>query len=258
MEITKKHELPFEITLSFELLAAHYENRYVQENNTIIKKHLESILSCFKENPLLSSGITSTSELASLKDPIDFLLGDLFPQALTLNEIKAATTPFQSQYFYRTQRFENIIQAAGEDFEFELVDFTEDELYIMSCTNILAGHYGINTNYQKPLYYTIPDANGVHKTYRLTMNADFISSLPKENFVEITKDEIDELLQDFENIALWKSKFPPNSWKLSGFILMTLSDVTVDAVVSDLKSDMLNHTLDFDNFEGFQFQHTVV
>ncbi|MFD0964751.1 GAF domain-containing protein [Pseudofulvibacter geojedonensis] len=252
MDITKKHVLPFEVSLSFKLLEKHYVERYQKENNVIVKRHLDSILECFKDNPELSHGVTQSSELEKLREPIDFLLGDLFPQALTLNEIKAATAPFQSQYFYRSQRFENIIMAAGEDFEFQLVNFTEDEMYVMSCSYILASQYGVNTNYQKPLYYTIPDQSGNKKTYRLTMNADFISMEPKPEFKEITQEDIDLLLQGFENIDLWKEKFPPNSWNLQGFILMTLSDVTVDAVVSDLKSDMLNHSISYDNFEEFQ------
>ena len=252
MDITNKHLLPFQVSLSFKLLQKHYQDRFKVEKNEIIKIHLKSILNCFDQNPILISGISKSKELEQLKDPIDFLLSDLFPKALTLNEIKAATTPFQSQYFYHTQRFENIIDAAGEKFEFHLVDFSEEEMYVMSCSYIMAKHYGVKTNYQKPLYYTIPEKNGNKKTYRLTMNADFVSMKPKANFKEINKEDIDKLLQSFENINLWKEKFPPNSWELKGFILMTLSDVTVDTIVSDLKSNMLNHSISYDNFNEFQ------
>ena len=252
MDITNKHVLPFNVSLSFELLQKHYQDRFEVENNEIVKTHLKSILNCFEDNPSLVSGITKSSELEALKNPIDFLLGDLFPQALTLNEIKAATTPFQAQYFYHSKRFENIIEAAGEDFKFHLLDFSEDEMYVMTCNFILAAKYDVKPNYQKPFYYTIPDKAGNKKTYRLTMNADFISMEPTTWFKEITSEDIDVLLQSFENIDLWKEKFPPNSWELKGFVIMTLSDVTIDAIVSDLKSDMLNHSISSDNFNEFQ------
>ena len=252
MDITNKHVLPFNVSLSFELLQKHYQDRFEVENNEIVKTHLKSILNCFEDNPSLVSGITTSSELEDLKNPIDFLLGDLFPQALTLNEIKAATTPFQAQYFYHSKRFENIIAAAGEDFKFHLLDFSEDEMYVMTCNFILAAKYGVKPNYQKPFYYTIPDKEGNKKTYRLTMNADFISMQPNSWFKELTTEDVDVLLQSFENIDLWKEKFPPNSWELKGFVLMTLSDVTIDTIVSDLKSDMLNHSISSDNFNEFQ------
>ncbi len=252
MDITNKHILPFNVSLSFELLQKHYQDRFEVEENEIIKTHLKNILICFENNPSLVSGIKTSSELEGLKDPIGFLLGDLFPQALTLNEIKAATIPFQAQYFHHSKRFENIIEAAGEDFKFHLLDFSEDEMYVMTCNFILAAKYGVKPNYQKPFYYTIPDKAGDKKTYRLTMNADFISMKPTPWFKELTSEDIDVLLQNFENIALWKEKFPPNSWELNGFVLMTLSDVTIDTIVSDLKSDMLNHSISSDNFEEFQ------
>lgn len=252
MDITNKHILPFNVSLSFELLQKHYQDRFEVEENEIIKTHLNNILICFNDNPNLVSGITTSSELEGLKDPIGFLLGDLFPEALTLNEIKAATIPFQAQYFYHSKRFENIIEDAGEGFKFHLLDFTEDEMYMMTCNFILAANYGVKQNYQKPFYYTIPDKSENKKTYRLTMNADFISMNPTPWFKELTQKDIDVLLQSSENIDLWKEKFPPNSWELKGFVLMTLSDVTIDTIVSDLKSDMLNHSISSDNFDEFQ------
>ena len=252
MIITNKHILPFDVSLSFELLQKHYQNRFSTEKNAVVKTHLKNILECFNSYPELITGIKKSSELEQLTDSIDFLLGDLFPQALTLNEIKAASIPFQSQYFYRSQRFDNITKHAGEDFKFKLLNFTEDEMYIMSCNLILSRFYGVSTNYQKPLYYTIPDAQGHTKTYRLTMNADFVNMQPNAHFKELTQDDIDRLLQNLDNIDFWKEKFPPNSWSLKGFVIITLSDVTIDTVVSDLKSNMLNHSINYDNFDEFQ------
>ena len=252
MNITNHHVLPFDISLSFELLQKHYQERLVIEKNELVKQHLKGLLANFEQHPSLSSGIKKEEELVALKDVIDLLMGDLFPQALSLNEIKAVSIPMQPEYFYYSTRFENIIKAAGNDFKFELVDFTEDEMYIMSCTYILASHYHVNTDYQKPLYYPIPDKDGKIKTYRLAMNADFISINPTEKSLDISQKDIDQLLQNYDNIDLWKEKFPPNSWDLKGFILINFIDVTVDTIISDLKSDMLNHTISNDNFDDFQ------
>jgi len=252
MDITKHHELPYEISLSFDLLLKHYQDRLLVEKNELVKQHLEGLIAAFKQYPLLSEGIKTEEELAGLKKVIDLLMGDLFPQALSMNEIKAASIPMQPVHFYYSTRFENIIKATGNDFKFQLADFTEDEMYIMSCTYILASHYQVNTDYQKPLYYPIPDKGGNIKTYRLAMNADFINITPTEKSLDISQKDIDLLLQNYDNIDLWKEKFPPNSWDLKGFILINFIDVTVDTVISDLKSDMLNHTISNDNFDDFQ------
>lgn len=252
MDITKHHELPYKISLSFDLLLKHYQDRLLVEKNELVKQHLNGLITAFEQYPLLSQGINTKEELKNLQDVIDLLMGDLFPQALSLNEIKAASIPMQPVHFYYSTRFENIIDAAGNNFKFELVDFTEDEMYIMACTFILASYYKVNTDYQKPLYYPIPDKDGNIKTYRLAMNADFISITPTEKSLDISQKDIDLLLQNYHNIDLWKEKFPPNSWSLKGFILINFIDVTVDTVISDLKSDMLNHTISNDNFDEFQ------
>jgi len=252
MDITKHHELPYEISLSFDSLLKHYQDRLLLEKNELVKQHLRGLIATFEQYPILSEGIKTEEELTRLKGTIDLLMGDLFPQALSLNEIKAASIPMQPVHFYYSTRFENIIKATGEDFKFQLADFTEDEMYIMSCTYILASHFKVNTDYQKPLYYPIPDKDGNIKTYRLAMNADFISITPTEKSLDINQKDIDQLLQNYDNIDLWKEKFPPNSWELKGFILINFIDVTVDTVISDLKSDMLNHTISNDNFDDFQ------
>jgi len=252
MDITNHHELPYEISLSFELLLKHYQDRLLVEKNELVIQHLEGLLANFERYPLLSSGIKTEEELTDLKEVISLLMGDLFPQALGFNEIKAASIPFQPIHFYYSTRFENIIKAAGNDFKFQLVDFTEQEMYIMSCNYILASYYKVNTDYQKPLYYSIPDYDGNIKTYRLAMNADFVAIQPTERITKLTPEDIDLLLQSYENIDLWKEKFPPNSWCLKGFVLINFIDVTVDTVISDLKSDMLNHTISNDSFNNFQ------
>jgi len=252
MDITNHHVLPFDISLSFELLQKHYEDRLMVEKNELVKQHLNGLLVNFKQYPSLKDGIKTEEELSRLKEVVDLLMGDLFPHALGLNEIKAASIPFQPVHFYYSARFKNIIKAAGNDFKFQLVDFTEDEMYIMSCNYILASQYEVNTDYQKPLYYPIPDKNGNIKTYRLAMNADFVKIQPTEKALKLSEGDIDLLLQSYDNIDLWKEKFPPNSWSLKGFVLINFIDVTVDTVISDLKSDMLNHNISNDNFEEFQ------
>lgn len=252
MNIINHNALPFDISLSFELLQKQYQKHLEEETDNLLIRHLRVLLDKFEEYPILNTGIKTEKELVALKDVINFLMDDLFPKALSLNEIKAAGIPFHPVHFYYSTRFKNIIAAAGEEFKFQLVDFTEDEMYILSCTYILAAHYNVDTNFLKPLYYPIPDKHGVVKTYRLAMNSDFVSIIPTSNTPKLVQEDIDLLLQNYDNIDLWREKFPPGSWQLKGFVITNFIDVTVDTVISDLKSDMLNHTITNDNFNDFQ------
>lgn len=252
MNITNHHELPCEISLSFDLLFHYYQNQLLEEENELVIQHIKALLDSFKKYPLLRSGIKTKEELIELNEVIEFLMKDLFPGALSCNEIKAASIPFQPIHFYGSSRFESIIKAAGNDLEFKLLDFSEEEIYILCCNYILASFYEVNTDYQKPLYYSIPDNKGKIKTYRLALNGDFIAIQPKDEVKKLSEKDIDLLLQNYENIDLWKEKFPLNSWDLKGFLLINFIDVTHDTVISDLKSDMLHHTISNDSFRDFQ------
>ena len=56
---------------------------------------------------------------------------------------------------------------------------------------------------------------------------------------KITEKDFKELLNNFDNIALWKEKFPPNSYIFKGFGIMHLFDVTAEEMISSIKANLL-------------------
>jgi hypothetical protein len=67
---------------------------------------------------------------------------------------------------------------------------------------------------------------------------------------ELTQDDIDELLLRGEDLDLWKSKFPPNSYILKGFGIMNLYDATLDVTIAKIRSLFLRKDVDvFDEFK---------
>ena len=76
--------------------------------------------------------------------------------------------------------------------------------------------------------------------YRIAMNADFIDIEPTDRSIDISKDDIELLIQNYNDIDLWKSKFPPKSWILKGFTIVNLTDVTIDDEISNLKTTLLS------------------
>ncbi len=189
--------------------------------------------------PELRTGVEDKNILLKHKELIGHLLADLFPTVLSQNEIKAIAIPFHTLLFNPTQRFQKILSDAGEGFEIKIRDFDEHQSYIMSCCMILKYYFGYDLDFAKPVFYDIPDANGNTKHYRILYNGDFLELFPTQNAPNITTEDVDELLDNYENIALWKEKFPPNSWILKGFGILTLFDSTVESAVSLLKENLL-------------------
>lgn len=189
--------------------------------------------------PVLTQGIETTEELMRLKDPIRILMKDLFPEILSETQIKAISVPFHNVIFNSTKRFREILNCAGKDFSLSMRNLNEDLDYIFGCILILNTYYGRDIDFSRPLYYDIPDTDGILRHYRIDLNSDFVEVEPGEGYHDITDEDVDLLIRNIEDIALWKEKFPPRTWIFRGFTIISLTDVTVDDAISNLKTTLL-------------------
>lgn len=246
-------DFPLEIKISFHKVIAQYNAQLETEQSSIAKTYIENVLQYVSSFPKLIEGIDDPEDLNRNKDAIRILLHDLFPSVLTNNEIKAASIPFHHLIFNTTKRFRSILANAGEDYELSMRNMDQDMYYIYGCILILNYHYGYKVDFSRPLYYDIPDKDGIVKHFRIAMNADFIDIEPGEGAKEISEENVDLLIQNIEDIDLWKEKFPPKSWIFKGFTIMNLTDVTIDDAISELKTTLLNQeTSDYEELIKFQ------
>lgn len=234
-------DLPLKLNISFKKVYDMLSG-YASEEQKDHPFYASAILMVkeIEKYPELIKGFSDFSLLEEHKEIINLLLEGLFPVALTDNEIKAATIPFTFTSFKFTNRFENIIQNAGNDYELKIRDFEEDTLYIMACTFILGLVYNTSVDLKRPFFFDIPDKNvGFTKHYRVAFNGDFMEVSPTENAPKITEEDIKVLLDNFDDISVWKEKFPPNSYIFKGFGLMNLFDVTADESISSIRNTLL-------------------
>ncbi|TJY37873.1 GAF domain-containing protein [Pontimicrobium aquaticum] len=237
-DINENIESPLELKVSFDKLLKHYEVLAESDDELILEK-AKRILKIAETYPELRKGFSETSILKKRKKEISVILQDSFSPVLTKNEIKTASVPFHNLIFNSSDRFKNIISTAGDDFELKIKNMPKDDTYIMACTIILAFCYGYSLNFKRPFYYEIPDVNGVMRYYKILYNADFIEITPKKSAPKITQEDYEILLDSFENIDLWKEKFPPNSYTFKGFVISNIFDVTDDQSISNVKSALI-------------------
>ncbi|GEC72637.1 hypothetical protein SAMN05443543_105159 [Flavobacterium flevense] len=230
-------ESPFKTIISFHKLIESLGEIALSDVD-YRSNYAKSLLKEIDAVPEFKTGIEDFSIIEKNKKIIRNLLADLFPTALTNNEIKAVTIPFQNITFNRTKRFKKIVKNAG-DLDLTIRDFNDDQFYVLSCILILNEYYHQKFDYNKPLFYDIPDANGIINHYRILYNADFIEIYPTEEALPLTPEEIDELMDNFDNVALWKEKFPVESWILKGFGIISLFDATKESAISNLKTNLL-------------------
>ncbi|MFD0975768.1 GAF domain-containing protein [Salinimicrobium gaetbulicola] len=232
-------EFPLDIRISFHKITQLYQKQLEKETSTISKEYLEKMLDYVSEFPALTEGIDNSDDIVKYKDPIKILMKDLFPEILSDNQIKAISIPFHNLIFNSTTQFREILKHAGEDFNLSMRNLNQDLDYIYGCIMILNTYYGYDIDFSRPLYYDIPDENDILRHYRIDLNSDFVHIEPTERYKEIIEEDVDSLLENIEDIDLWKEKFPPNSWLFKGFTVISLTDVTVDDAISDLKTTLL-------------------
>ncbi len=233
-------DFPLDIKISFHKIIEKYKEQVVNEQSSIAKEYMENVLEYVASFPKLSDGIEDPEELNKYKDAIHILLQDLFPDILSHNEIKAASIPFHNLVFNSSKRFKAILANAGDDFELSMRNMDEDMYYIYGCILVLNHHYGYHIDFSRPLFYDIPNENGILKHYRVSLNADFVNIEPGEGAKEILEQDVDLLIQNIDDVGIWKQMFPPRSWIFKGFTIINLTDVTADDAISELKTTLLH------------------
>lgn len=231
-------ESPMLIKISFNKLIERYEE-LSKSDDTFIAARAKKIVEIQNNHPVLREGFSDLTLLETYEKEIQIILKDSFSEILTKNEIKAASLPFQNIVFNASERFKSIVDNAGKDFKLEIRNMPENDIYIIACTVILNFYYGYDINLKRPLCYEIPDVNGIKHYYKILYNADFMEVIPTEKAVKITDSDYYELLDNYDNIDLWKEKFPPNSYIFKGFVISNIFDVTDDQSISNIKSNLI-------------------
>lgn len=253
MKKNYNEESPMLHLVSFNKLLGHYDEQLKSKDKHLAER-AKYILDAQAPFPELRDGFSDLSLLDKHKDIISIILQDTFTPVLTQNEIKTASTPFENNIFNSSERFKKILKEAGKGFELEIRNLPMDVSYIMKCTVVLGFHYGFKMDFRRPLFYDIPDANGVMRHYRILYNADFMEIIPTEKAKDLTQDDVDELLANFDNVELWKEKIPPGSFISKGFVISNMFDVTAEHSISGIKSTLIgnNKRGNEDFMENFQ------
>lgn len=239
-----KKESPFQVYISFKKYLDILEHIRYNDPLEYRADYAKSLIEKTKNFNELREGFQDLTVFEKHKDLIRLLLADLFPVGLTKNEIKAAGIPLTNLTFNYTERFQKILTDAGKDFEIEFRDISDDEYYVFCCCLILQTYLKKDIKTTIPFYYDIPDKQGIMKHYKITVNSDFSYVYPEKETKIPDDDTIDMLLENLDDIQLWKKHFPPESWILNGFSIISLVDCTTEVALTDLKSSMIKIDLE--------------
>lgn len=230
--------MPMKYLISFEELLRRYEE-HAAGDNAFLASRAKVVLEAQAPYPILREGFSDISLLEKYKDVISIILQDSFAEVLSENEIKAATLPYDNLIFQTSKRAEKILKEAGPGFVPEIRNLYEGNDYIRAAAVILKFHYGVKIDFSRPIFFDIPDAEGVVHQYRILYNADFMEIVPTRHSKNLSEDDIEALLENPEDLRLWKQKIPPESFIVKGFVISNLFDVTSEHSISEIKSKLI-------------------
>lgn len=248
-------EIPFpaQVSLSFFKLIEHLEIQAQDTTDEHKAAYAKGLLQEVAQYPELREGITDLSRLKDYQDPIRKLASPLFADALTTNEIKLLSPLFDFRPLVTTKRLDAIVEASGKPLQVIMQGVSEEELYIHCCYFILSSYYQFATAAGPSQFFEVIDQNtGLLHTYKMLINADLCEFEPTVRAKSITEDDYKQLIDNFDDLALWRTFFPPDSWILRGVGIVNLVDVTKDQSLSGITSHLLVKTSD--TFEKIQWE----
>jgi len=231
-------EKPFEVKFSFQKLFDYWKG-LTKSKDKGIASHAKELLKKVEHAKELHQPFEDQRILIKYEAEIRLLMSHLFPEQLTKNEIKAGSMPFMPVYFNPTERFHNIIEQAGVDFTMQIRNLDPASMYIGACVFLLNFKFGANLDYKRSMFLDIPDVQGLTRHYRILFNGDFTTFHVSKDFKGLSDEDLKLLMDNADNLELWKEKIPPKSFTFEGFAIMNLFDVTYEEVISSLKADLL-------------------
>src|SRR5690606_20071797 len=121
METEDFYQSPFKTFISFHKVLESLEGIALSSID-YRSNYAKALLKEVQSKPEFRDGIEDFSFIDDNEELIRNLLADLFPTALTNNEIKAATLPFYNITFNYSERFKKILSDAGQTFNMNIRD----------------------------------------------------------------------------------------------------------------------------------------
>lgn len=235
-------EFPFKTTLSLSPLITYWEKKAADDPSCNIAR-VKELASLLRHTPALLEPIDDLSIIEKHESTIDILMEDIFPGALWENDLRATVIPFHFDSFYSTPRLDELKLLNGDDLTEKLNLDLETLLFRQTLTAyilILEKFYNANFKVEEPFIFTIKDKfTELERHYKLTVDLKFMEVKAKGPLKEMTPQEINFLINRYNNLDLWIQKLPPENFEFTGFAIYDFTEVTLEETISSLRYELL-------------------
>ncbi len=248
-------------TLSFNSFISYLQKR-IAEETTMKKGFFEFVLNKFLSNKNLKDGI-SLEEMPQYKEELELIYALLVP-AITDEQqtLWALCTPLSPSIFYGTDALYQFLTDDNKCIKCSFTNSMSDELMIKNKIQhiysfIFEKFYKLPSFHAKEMVYSIVDEETkLTRYFNVNVDTRFIEVTAKQ---PLPKVDVAALVKKLESTDTdWRitmEQLPLSMFSFKGFSIITITDITAQQAVENIKSLILNkHNYNSNEYHGHVVQ----
>ncbi len=233
---------PFTTKLSFVPLLRHWESlvKSNQPTQAFIAKEIKRHI---QDAPPLQKAVNNPKILERFPELVNLMLAPLFPAAPGVDSLGRVFKPMDLRSIYRTPGFDALIHETP--YEYFILNREPEEcmangIYASYCL-LLNAHYGYQLPIQNNYNVSVQLADsGLIRHYKCVNNLNFMDVVVVKPLPKLTDNQIQNLLSTPLDYKKWLQAIPPDHFELHGIIADTMTDITEEMSISQLKNQLLH------------------
>jgi hypothetical protein len=192
--------------------------------------------------PELCLPIEDLSILKDHKELLDLLMLFFIPPSNRDTEYFKFSRPFQFQPIFISKAMETLMLDSSACYTFggELTQVRARHLVYIGCY-ILQQLYGVETEVVPTAMLTVKDhTTGLDRFYKPTMDNRYLDVVVNGELPELSRKDIQQLLNEITNVDLWLKMLPPAKFSFHGVHISHLTEVTEEEALSRLKHRLIS------------------
>lgn len=236
-----------DIKLSFKPFISYLQKR-IDSENTIKKDIFRYVLGKFNANEALTENLTLDS-LGTFEDELSLAYSMLVPAIADEKEyLWALSIPVKPTIFYGTDGIYHLLTTTVKKKDNHAVFQENHEEHRnkkiqMIYSLILERLYGFTSSEKNEMIHSLDDeVTGLPRHYRISIDSRFVEIYPKATLPELNIKNLEHQLADGFDWHKLLTLYPLSNFRIEGFSVITITDITAIHAVENLKEVILNHS----------------
>lgn len=234
---------PFGRRLSFELLAAAWEKTATDSADPAIQALAEEVCRRYEATPDLHGPIDDRDVLERHADLVQLLLRIVLPLSPDNEGCFAAILPLRYESVFQTPAFAAIGLTTPESFygtdPDEAKSLLEDAV-MRAYQFILRACYDVQTPLDYSTVTSVRDPQTrLDRYYRINQDLRFMTAVRTGGPDTLEPADVQRLLNQPTNRALWEELLPPEHFELQGLVLLNAVDITDKEALARLRQSLI-------------------